>query len=149
MKVADRRRKVEWPSSLYSRSWFCNLRRCTTVLAWWRPHLQALAAVRVRAGVDAVLEALEHDALDVRARERQDVAQALVPGLERAQPPRVLPQPLRQREQQLARPVPGCRGNQKRSVSVRQEQPAVCVAAHQHLPLFEAAWYWGDELLTG
>jgi hypothetical protein len=61
-------------------------------------HLEALLAVGVGAGVHAVQEALEDDALDVRARERQDVGQALVPGVELAQAARVLAQALRQRE---------------------------------------------------
>ncbi len=69
-------------------------------------HLEALLAVGVRAGVDALHEALEDDGLDVRASQGQNVAQAFVPGVELPQAPRVLAKALSQGEQQLARSVP-------------------------------------------
>ena len=43
----------------------------------------------------------------VRASQCQQVVEALVPGVEGAQPPRVLPQPLRHRVQQPCDAVPG------------------------------------------
>ena len=71
-------------------------------------HLQAFPAVGVSARVDALDEVVVHHRLDVRARQRQDVAQALVPGMELPQAAGVLVQALRQREEQPAGAIPVC-----------------------------------------
>ena len=71
-------------------------------------YLQAFPAVGIGALVDALDEVVVHHRLNVRARQRQDVAQALVPGMELPQAAGVLIQALRQREQQPASAVPVC-----------------------------------------
>ena len=69
-------------------------------------HLERLSAVCIRALVDAVNEVHIDHRLYVRARKGQNVAQALVPGMELAQAARVLVQALRQRKQQPPCAVP-------------------------------------------
>lgn len=71
-----------------------------------RAHLEALAAVSIRALVDPFNEVRVDDGLNVRPRQGQNVAQALVPGMELPQAARVLVQALRQREQQPPSAVP-------------------------------------------
>ena len=80
-------------------------------------HLQAFPAVGIGALVDALDEVVVHHRLNVRARQRQDVAQALVPGMELPQAAGVLIQALRQREQQPASAVPVCTTHSRSAIS--------------------------------
>ena len=63
-----------------------------------KPYLEALAAVSIRALVDALNEMRVDDRLNMRPRKCQNVAQALVPCMELPQLASVLVQALCQRE---------------------------------------------------